>query len=92
MEQQRLHPRTESEIPVELHFLQDSPRSVLTRNISQGGLFLNLGNADHYPLGELVNLYYNNPLNDDQRTEKDAVIVRTGEGGIAVAFIEMGAI
>ena len=88
-EDKRRFPRQEIQIEVELSFLEDTAHTVTTRNISEGGLFLQLKNADHYPMGEMVNLHFKNPLNNLEETEKDGVIVRHANDGIAIAFIEM---
>ncbi len=85
----RAHPRKNVQVNVALYFLEDSPSMVVTRDLSEGGLFMLLDNPRHYPLGELVNIKYKNPLNNHQETEQDAVIVRTDATGIAIAFIDM---
>ena len=89
-ENHRRFPRKEIQIEVELRFLEDSARTVITRDMSEGGLFMRLKDKDHYPMGEMVHLQFNDPLNNDERTDKDGVIVRRTDDGIAVAFIEMG--
>jgi hypothetical protein len=81
--------RSKIKIEVALSYLEDSSRTVTTRNISEGGLFMQLDNPGHYPLGELVNLKYSDPLTKNNNTEKDAIIVRCADDGIAVAFVEM---
>jgi len=88
-EDKRQFPRQEIQIEVELSFLEDTTRTVTTHNMSEGGLFLLLKNADHYPMGEMVNLHFKSPLNNLEETEKDGVIVRHTNNGIAIAFIEM---
>lgn len=88
-ENQRQFPRTEIQVKVELSYLDDSAKTVTTRDISEGGLFMTLDDPAHYPVGELVHVTYNNPLQDDAEVIKDAIIVRQAEKGIAVAFIEM---
>lgn len=85
----RRHPRKEIEIEVELRFLKDDAHTATTRNMSEGGLFMCVKNPKRYPMGEIISLRFKNPLNDFCNTEKDAVIVRHSEDGIAVAFIEM---
>ena len=87
---QRQHPRQEIQIEVELSFLEDDTRTVITRNVSQGGLFMKLDNSTHYTMGDMVSLNFKNPLQDLEDTYKDAIIVRHSDEGIAVAFIEMG--
>jgi len=86
---QRQFPRKEVQVEVELAFLEDNLRTVTTRNISQGGLYVQLDNPDYYPMGEMINLRFNNPLNSNEETIKDGVIVRRSDDGIAIAFIEM---
>ena len=86
---QRQFERSEIKLEVSLSYLEDSTRTVVTRDISEGGLFMRLDNPDHYPLGEMVNIKYTDPLTDNTNTEKDAIIVRCAEDGIAVAFVEM---
>lgn len=85
----RRHPRKEIEIEVELRFLEDHARTVITRNMSEGGLFMHVKDTSHYPLGEMVSLRYKNPLDNFSGTEKDAIIVRLEDDGIAVAFVEI---
>jgi hypothetical protein len=87
---QRLHPRIEVQVEVELSFLEEGSRSVITRNFSKGGLYMQLDNPEHYPMGEMVHLQFNDPLNNDERTDKDGIIVRRADDGIAVAFVDMG--
>jgi hypothetical protein len=86
---QRQFPRKDINIEVELSFLEDASRTVITRDISQGGLYIQLDNPDYYPMGEMINLRYKNPLSNYEETIKDGVIVRRSTDGIAVAFIEM---
>ena len=88
-ENKRRFPRQEMQIQVELSYLEDTAVTVTTRNMSQGGLFLQLKNTDHYPMGEMVHLHFKNPLNNLEETTKDGVIVRHCDDGIAIAFVEM---
>ncbi len=88
-ENKRRFPRQEIQIQVELSYLEDTAVTVTTRNMSQGGLFLQLKNTDHYPMGEMVHLHFKNPLNNLEETTKDGVIVRHCNDGIAIAFVEM---
>ena len=87
---QRQHPRIEVQVEVKLSFLEEDSRTVITRNVSKGGLYMELNNPDDYPMGEMVHLQFDDPLNNDVRTDKDAIIVRHANDGIAVAFVEMG--
>jgi hypothetical protein len=88
-ENQRQFPRKEVQIEVELSFLDDGLRTAITRDISEGGLYIQLDNPDYYPMGEMINLRFNNPLSNNQETVKDGIIVRRSENGIGIAFIEM---
>ncbi|MBE9560907.1 MAG: PilZ domain-containing protein [Proteobacteria bacterium] len=85
----RRFPRQEIQIEVELSFLEDSARTVITRDMSEGGLFMRLKDTEHYPMGEMVNLRFKDPLADFANTEKDGIIVRHTDDGIAVAFVEI---
>lgn len=88
-ENHRQYPRQEVQIEVELSFLEDTARTVITRDMSEGGLFMRLKNAEHYPMGEMVSLNFKDPLEDYAPTSKDAIIVRHTDDGIAVAYIEI---
>jgi c-di-GMP-binding flagellar brake protein YcgR len=86
---QRRFPRKEIKVSVELTFLDEPYTIVKTRDISEGGMFIEVKSADTFPIGELVNVHYLDPLNDNEDTYKDAAIVRVVEEGIAISFIEM---
>ena len=85
----RQFPRQEIQIEVELSFLDKSPCTVITHDLSQGGLSMRLSNTEDYPMGEMVNLRFKNPLDNFAETEKDGIIVRHTDDGIAVAFVEI---
>lgn len=85
----RQFPREEIKIEVELRLYEHAVQTAITRNVSQGGLFILLKDIEHFTLGEMVHLQYKNPLANSEETEKDAIIVRHAENGIAVAFVEM---
>ena len=87
-ENNRQFPRKEIQIEVQLNFLENS-RTVITRDLSEGGLFMRLKDTDNYPMGEMVSLRFKDPLSDFEDTEKDAIIVRHAEDGIAVAYVEI---
>ena len=86
---QRRFPRKEIKVSVELTFLDQPYTIVNTRDISEGGMFIEVKSAEEFPIGELVNVHYLDPLNDNEDTFKDAAIVRVVEDGIAISFIEM---
>ena len=88
-ENNRQFPRKEIQIEVQLSFLGETPRTVITHDVSEGGLFMRLKDTDAYPMGEMVNLRFKDPLADFEDTEKDAIIVRHADDGIAVAYIEI---
>ena len=87
---QRRHPRKEIKVSVELTFLDEPYSIVNTRDISEGGMFIEVKPSDVFPIGELVQVHYLDPLKDNEDTFKDAAIVRVVEDGIAISFIEMG--
>ena len=89
MDNKRLYPRQSIKLQIQLYFLQDAPRDVYSRDISDGGTFVELDEPQHYPLGELVRLSFDDPMHGNRYTEKDAVVVRVADDGIAAAFIEM---
>lgn len=82
-------PRNEAQVEVQLNFLEDNTRMVITRDASRGGLFMLLNNAEHYTIGEMVTVNFKNPFDNFKATKKDAIIVRHSDEGIAIAFIEM---
>lgn len=88
-ENRRQFPRKDIQIEVKLNFLEDNSQTVITRDISLGGLYILLDNPDYYPMGEMVNMRFNNPLDNNEETIKDGIIVRRSDNGIAVAFVEM---
>ncbi len=90
-ENKRRYPRTEIRVNVDLSFSAEDSRIVKTRDISEGGMFLLTNHPENYPLGELVQVHFLDPLNDDADTFKDAVVVRAADDGIGISFIEMEA-
>ena len=91
-ENHRQFPRQDVQIEVQLSFLEDDARTVITSDMSEGGLFMRLNDADRYPMGEMVSLNFKNPLQDFEDTSKDGIIVRHTSDGIAVAYIEIDGI
>lgn len=85
----RQFPRKEIQIEIELSFIEDEACTAVTQDMSQGGMFLQLDNTERYPMGEMVNLRFKNPLDNNTETVKDAVIVRHADNGIAIAFVEI---
>ncbi len=86
---QRQFPRQDFQVEVEFNFLEEAPSKAITRDVSQGGLFMLLDNPSHYTMGEIISLDFKNPLEDNADTHKDAIIVRHSDDGIAVAYIEI---
>ena len=85
----RQFPRREIRIETELQFHDEDSRTVITHDMSEGGMFLQLKNAEHYTMGEIVSVRYKNPFMDFEETKKDAVIVRHADDGIGIAFVEI---
>ena len=88
-ENNRQFPRREIQIEVQLNFLGRESRAVITRDMSDGGLFMRLHDTDTYLMGEMVNLRFKDPLDNFKETEKDGIIVRHTDDGMAVAYIEI---
>ncbi len=88
-ENQRRYPRHQIKVSVELTFLDEPYNIVNTRDISEGGMFIEVESAEKFPLGEMVHVHYLDPLHNDEDTFKDAIIVRVQDDGIAISFIEM---
>jgi len=88
-ENNRQYPRHNIQVEVELCFLDDCSQKATTRDISEGGAFLLLENPDKFPMGEMISLTYQDPLNNNSPTTKDAIIVRHADNGVAVAYVEM---
>jgi len=85
----RRHPRKEIKVSVELTFLDEPYSIVNTRNISEGGMFIEIDSETNFPIGELVSVHYLDPLNNDEDTFKDAMIVHRTNDGFGLCFIEM---
>lgn len=90
-ENQRKYPRHAIQVDVQLSFLDNEPRAVCTRDISEGGMFLDFKDTSGYPLGEMLHLKYNDPIHDNAETEVDAIIVRVADDGLGIAFISLDA-
>lgn len=85
----RSHPRYQTTINAALTFLNTDSRIVKTRNLSAAGMFLLLDNPGDFPIGDIVQIHYLDPLNNDADTFKDAIIVRVADDGIAISFVEL---
>ncbi|MGB5277043.1 MAG: PilZ domain-containing protein [Gammaproteobacteria bacterium] len=85
----RQHERKQIKVSVELTFL-DAPYEVVnTRNISDGGMFIEVDSTEKFPIGEMVSVHYLDPLNSNADTFKDAIIVHKNNDGFGICFIEM---
>ena len=85
----RKHPRKEIKVSVQLTFLDEPYTIVNTRNMSEGGMFIEVEPSDKYPIGEMVNVHYLDPLDNNEDKFKEAIIVHVAQDGIGIAFIEM---
>lgn len=85
----RKHPRKDIKVSVELTFLEEPYEIVNTRNISEGGMFIEVNPASKFPIGEMVSVHYLDPLKDGEDTFRDAIIVHVSNDGIGICFIEM---
>lgn len=86
-ENNRKFTRHEVQVNVQLSYLDHETRQVRSRDISEGGMFLEIDNASDYLLGEMVHLKYNDPARDNLDTEMDAIIVRIADDGLGIAFV-----
>jgi len=89
-ENHRKYTRQDIQVDVRLSYLAKEAKLVCTRDISEGGMFLEISDTSDYPIGEMVHLKYSDPVHDDLDTEKDAIIVRVADDGLGIAFIEIG--
>ncbi|MDH5483780.1 MAG: PilZ domain-containing protein [Gammaproteobacteria bacterium] len=86
----RKSPRREVSLKVRLDYQSGSPLIVQTRDISEGGLFLILGDISRPPIGEVVTVEVLDAEADiNAFPSSEAVVVREESMGIGLAFIEM---
>ena len=90
-ENNRQHTRHDIHIDVTLTFLDNENSVTRTRDISDGGMFLELDTASAYPMGEMVHIQDKTPFRDNMNTELDAIVVRVADDGIGIAFVEIDA-
>lgn len=81
--------RKDIKISVELTFQDELYAVVNTRNISRGGMFLEVSDVDKFPIGDMVNVHYLDPLNIDTDSFRDAIIVHKNSDGLGLCFIEV---
>lgn len=79
------------QMELELAIPSGDVHKVVTRDISEGGLFIDLVRAHQPMIGEVVAL---TPLDENdpqsqQLPSRDAVVVRQTDSGIGLAFIEL---
>ena len=86
---QRKFPRFDAQIDVIVAFEETTPLESSTRDLSIGGMYIAVNDPGIYPLGEMVQVQFKDPIHDNADTIKDAVVVRVAEDGIAVAFVEL---
>jgi c-di-GMP-binding flagellar brake protein YcgR len=80
--------RKQIKVGVELTLLDEPSATVTTRDISQGGMFLEVKDADKFPVGEIVSVHYPDPFNNNADTFKSAMIVHKINDGFGICFIE----
>lgn len=90
-ENNRKYSRRAIQVDVQLSFLENETKHVRTRDVSEGGMFLEIDDTSEYPLGEMVHLKFNDPDHDGLDTEKDAIIVRLADDGLGISFVELNA-
>ncbi len=85
---QRKSPRRELSVDVQLSFLAYEPTPAKTRDVSDGGMFLEVENSSDYKLGEVIHLKYSDPFRNDAVTMISATVVRIVSDGIGITFPE----
>ena len=90
-ENHRRYARHDIQIDVDLTLVDQESQTVQTRDISEGGMFINTDSPSGFPLGEMVHVHYKNPLDNEAETDADAIIVRLSNDGVGIAFIEIDA-
>lgn len=85
----RKHERKQIKISVELSLLDEPYATVTTRDISEGGMFLEVNDAAKFPVGEMLGVHYLDPQNNYVDTFKDAIIVHKNNEGFGICFIEV---
>ena len=85
---QRKYPRHKVNVNVQLSFLAYEPTPARTRDISDGGMFLEIDNSSEYQIGEILHLRYRNPFRDNRDTMIDAIVVRITSDGLGITFPE----
>lgn len=91
IENNRKYPRTSVSVNVDLSLGENIKTSGMTTDVSEGGMFIKVDDPSPFPLGDMVVLTYEDPLNNNQKTTKDAAIVRSADSGIAIAFVDLDA-
>ncbi len=79
------------QIALELATPTGDVHKVMTRDLSEGGLFVDMARANQPMIGEVVALMpldESDPLSQ-QLPSRDAVVVRQADSGIGLAFIEL---
>ena len=87
-ENQRKSPRRELCVDVQLAFLAYEPTPAKTRDVSEGGMFLEVENSAEYKIGEELHLRYTDPFHDNADTMITATVVRIVSDGIGITFPE----
>jgi len=86
----RKFPRKNVTLSIKIIYPSGESQNVSTRDISDGGLFLILGELDQPSIGELVTVeLLDDPQNTKALPSSDAVVVRQESEGIGLSFIEM---
>ena len=90
-QEKRKYARREAYFEVELGIPSGETHVVHTRDISEGGVFLLLGDTQRPIIGEVVTVKIHEEAQSKGETfpSGDAVVVRQEEEGIGLAFIEL---
>ena len=88
--EKRKYPRRSVELNVELSYPSGDVKTVKTRDISEGGLFLILDELEKPVLGEVVGVkLVDESAGKEVFPSDEAVVVRYAPDGVGLAFIEI---
>ncbi len=85
----RKHPRIDVNVSVELCYKGEGKAVVCTRNLSDGGLFLEMAEYPLPPLGAQVEVKLTGTLGQGEKPPVvRAEVVRVADNGVAVYFLD----
>ncbi len=83
----RKHTRFKVPLPVEVTYLDNSPVTMITADICDGGVFLNVESEGRPPIGSTIFLKLQQQLEGEEPPTVEGEVVRETDEGIGVRFI-----